>query len=565
MKQTLLTLLLALLPLLAAADAVEIGGIYYNMIRKVKTAEVTSKPSGNYSGEIVIPESVEHDGVTYSVTGIGDNAFRGCSVLTSVTIPNSVTSIGSSAFYGCSGLTSVTIGNSVTSIGSSAFALCSGLTSVTIPNSVTTIGDFAFAECSGLTSVTIGNSVTTIGDYAFHGCSGLTSVTIPNSVTDIGGYAFSGCSSLTSVIIPNSVESIGRSAFKGCNNLNRVNVPVTDLVSFCNNKVLGLIQSIITTTVYLIDDEGKEITKLNIPEGVTSIGYSAFSGCSGLTSVTIGNSVTSIGDFAFRGCNGLMSVTIPNSVTSIGSSVFRECNGLMSVTIGNSVTSIGSFAFALCNGLTSVTIPNSVTRISSSAFSGCSSLSSVTIGSGVEQINESAFSNCAELTDVYCLAENVPSTNPSVFDGSYIEYATLHVPASSINSYKEKSPWSSFGTIVAIDGDVPEIEIPEPPVTPKCATPTIAYKDGRLTFGCETEGVEYVYEVTMSSSGTTAEGEVELKPTFRVTVYAQKEGFVNSDLATADITVSCKAGDTDGDGTVDAADLAKLIELLLKR
>ena len=171
MKQTLLSLLLALLPLLAAAaDAVEIGGIYYNLIPKGKVAEVTSKPSGYYSDEIVIPESVEHDGVSYGVTGIGDYAFRDCSVLTSVTIPNSVTSIGSSAFSGCSGLTSVTIPNSVTSIGSSAFALCSGLTSVTIPNSVTTIGAFAFAECSGLTSVTIGNSVTTIGDYAFHGC-----------------------------------------------------------------------------------------------------------------------------------------------------------------------------------------------------------------------------------------------------------------------------------------------------------------------------------------------------------------------------------------------------------
>ena len=167
-----------------------------------------------------------------SVTSIGNQAFSGCSGLSSIVvnsgnpvydssnncnaiietasktlivgckntvIPNSVTSIGGFAFYGCSGLTSVTIPNSVTSIGESAFCGCSGLTSVTIPNSVTSIGYSAFRNCSGLTSVTIPNSVTTIGDLAFRNCSGLTSVTIPNSVTSIGDYAFSGCSGLTSV------------------------------------------------------------------------------------------------------------------------------------------------------------------------------------------------------------------------------------------------------------------------------------------------------------------------------------------------------------------------------
>ena len=110
-----------------------------------------------------------------------------------VIIPDSVTSIGDDAFRGCDGLTSVTIPNSVTSIGNSAFSGCSGLTSVTIPNSVTSIGDYAFRNCSGLTSVTIPNSVTSIGGSAFSGCSGLTSVTIPNSVTSIGYWAFYGC------------------------------------------------------------------------------------------------------------------------------------------------------------------------------------------------------------------------------------------------------------------------------------------------------------------------------------------------------------------------------------
>ena len=443
-KQIISLIIIVLLPMAANADAVEIDGIYYNLIPKGKVAEVTSNPK-KYAGSIIIPETVEFEGSVYNVTSIGKEAFSGCSGLTSVTIPNSVTSIGESSFSWCSGLTSVTIPNSVTSINGGAFANC-GLTSVTIGNSVTSIGNNAFSDCSGLTSVNIPNSVTSIGDYAFRKCSGLTSVTIPNSVTSIVDTAFVGCSGLTSVTIPNSVKSIGWYAFLGCTGL----------------------------------------TNLNIPNSVTSIVMYAFSGCSGLTTVTIPNSVNSIGIYAFEGCSGLTSVTVGSSIKSIG---------------------------------------------------------------------KNSFSNCALLTDVYCLAEKVPSTDATAFDGSYTEYATLHVPASAINAYKMTAPWSNFQEIVPTE-DV---------TIKKCATPTVTFADGKLKFGCETEGVEYVYEVTMGSVGTTAENEVELKPTFRVTVYAKKEGFVNSDVATADIAVSCKPGDTDGDGEVNAVDLTKLIDILLKR
>ncbi len=257
MKHTLLSVLLALLPLAAAADAVEIGGIYYNLIPEEKVAKVTSNPI-KYTGVIEIPESVEYDGGTYavtcivgsafsgcsslmrvtipnSVTSIGDAAFSGCTGLTSVTIPNSVTSLGISAFYGCTGLTSVTIPNSMTSIGYSAFRDCSGLTSVTIPNSVTSIGSSSFEGCTGLTSVTIPNSVTSIDDYAFQRCSGLTSLTIPNSVTSIGSYAFWYCTGLTSITIPENVSSIGMCAFYYCNNLLTVRSEITEPFN-CKNS-----------------------------------------------------------------------------------------------------------------------------------------------------------------------------------------------------------------------------------------------------------------------------------------------------------------------------------------
>ena len=161
-------------------------------------------------------------------------------------------------------------------------------------------------------------------------------------------------------------------------------------------------------------------------------------------------SVTSIGYAAFLDCSALISVSIPNSVTSIGGSAFAYCKGLISVTISNSLESIGERTFEGCSVLTSVTIPNSVTNIGDYAFNGCSGLTSVTIPNSVTSIGAWAFYKCYELLDVYCYAENVPSTDSNTFRYSPIADATLHVPATSVDSYKATAPWSGFGKIVAL-------------------------------------------------------------------------------------------------------------------
>ena len=487
-----------------------IDGIYYNF--SGDKAEVTYQEyeNSNYSGSVVIPQSVTYNGKTYSVTSIGGKAFYSCSGLTSVTIPNSMTSIGNYAFEGCSSLTSVTIPNSVTNIGKSAFMNCSGLISVTIPNSVTNIGDYAFSGCSGLISINIPNSVTNISNFAFGGCSGLISVTIPNSVTSIGGYAFSWCSSLTSIILPKSVTSIGNWAFYGCSGLTDVycygteppiayfngwddemlycfdisyikkyttlHVPASSLEAYkttapwskfgtivaiddspniifadANVKAICIANWDTNHDEELSEAEAASVTdlggifkgnkqictfdELQYFTGLTSIGGSAFSGCSGLTSVTIGNSVTSIGESVFSGCSGLTSVTIPNSVTSIGNSAFSNCSGLTSVTIPNNVTSIGDWAFGGCKGLTSVTIPNSVTSIGDGAFSGCDGLTSINIPDGVTNIGNYVFSGCSGLTSV-TIPNSVTSIGESAFQNcSDLTSVTIPNSVTSIGSY----------------------------------------------------------------------------------------------------------------------------------
>ena len=485
---------MAILPIFANAS-VEINGIYYNLISESHSAEVTSG-TNNYSGSIVIPQSVTYNDIEYSVTSIGSSAFSGCSGLTNITISNSVTNIGRYAFLRCSSLISINIPNSVTSIEGSAFEKCSGLTSVTvesgnikydsrnncnaiietstntlvvgcmntiIPNSVTSIGKLAFSNNSGLTSITIPNSVTSIGEFAFYGCNGLTSITIPSSVISIGHYAFENCSGLTSITIPNFVTSIGVSAFEGCSDLRVVNYNATNCTSMGSyySHVFTGCSSLTTLNigdnVQIIPDyafyDSNSLTSVTIGNSVTSIGSLAFGGCSGLTSVNIPNSVTSIGISAFYGCSGLTSVDIPNSVTSIGGNAFYGCSSLTSITIPNSVTSISGSTFSGCSSLTSVTIPNSVTSIGGWVFYGCSSLTSITIPNSVTSIGEKAFSGCDNITSVISEITEPFNCGSDAFPENACRNGTLYVPAGTKDLYIRFDGWRNFLHIEEMDGE----------------------------------------------------------------------------------------------------------------
>ncbi|MBQ9575558.1 MAG: leucine-rich repeat protein [Muribaculaceae bacterium] len=424
-----LLLLALLLPATAAAHDIEVDSIFYDIDGDEATVTYDGSSGGfypsTYSGDITIPEEVTHEGVTYRVTAIGDNAFARCTELTGIIIPGSVTAIGDRAFYGCKGLTDVTIPNSVDWIGSRAFAFCTRLSSVTLPNSLFEISNGMFSSCQSLTSVTIPGSVIAINDNAFTSCSSLESVDIPNSVSSIGKSAFSNCTSLKSVTIPSSVSILNERVFGWCHSL----------------------------------------TNVTIPKHVTTIAYRAFYDCHKLTSVVIPASVRTIGTEVFAYCYNLESLTVEQGNPKYDSR--ENCNaiietasntlitGCQATVIPSSVTAIGDNAFRGCFELRSVEIPEPVATIGKEAFTGCISLKEMTIPGTVSAIGYQAFSYCSSLTNIYCYITD-PSTVTLGEEIFYIEnpewdYSTrkLYVPKGSGSAYmRDKNWYPYFGRIL---------------------------------------------------------------------------------------------------------------------
>lgn len=165
--------------------------------------------------------------------------------------------------------------------------------------------------------------------------------------------------------------------------------------------------------------------------------------------------------------------------------------------------------------------------------------------SSINSIQSGAFSECTELNDFYCKAKEVPSTASNAFEASLIVKTTLHVPAASVDNYKATVPWSGFKNLLPIYSEM------------RCVKPTISIANGKVSFSSETEDVEFIYEISQVGSGK----EVELSNKYLIKVYAKKENYDDSEIATAEVDI--KSGDANGDGLVDAEDIVKVTNIIM--
>ncbi len=420
----------------------EAGGIYYQ-ITGSNTVDVTYKDTNynSYSGNVTIPASVTHDGVTYNVTAIGSSAFKNCTALSSVSLPETITAILASAFYCCTGLTAINLPEALTIIDDGAFLDCSGLTSLTIPINVTTIGNIAFLnttgltsltwnarECwtkggmvsDGITSLTIGDEVEVVPDNLAYS-SQITTLALPPSVKYIGQYAFGYCYGLTSLTIPQNVIDIGLYAFYQTTGLTSLTWNARECWtngSMYTNNVNSLT---IGNDVKILPQnfaQYSEITTLSIPESVTTIGANAFNRCTGLTSVVIPDNVTYIGYEAFCECDNLNELTMGKSVATIDAYGFWRCPiqkltwNARNVKIDVSDEYYDKYRFNETypyhssdypnvvdySSLTQLTIGDEVEAVPN-YFAYGSRLTSVQIPASVTAIGDYAFASCSSLSN----------------------------------------------------------------------------------------------------------------------------------------------------------------------
>ncbi len=415
MKRLLLMSVLTLF-MHATLWAFEVDGINYSI-----SGSNVSVSSGSYSGEVIIPETVTYEGNTYTVTSIGGYAFRGCTGLTEITIPEGVTEIGESAFYKCTGLTQVNF---------------NAIACTTVGGNINGGSGRAFYGCTNISRVNIGDNVTIIPAYMFYGCTALTELTIPSSVTSIGNYAFYNCTWLAEINFNATNCSVSSNTFSGCTSISKITIGnnVTLIPANLFSKCTGL-------------------TEITIPSNVTEIANSAFSGCTGIEEVfynaTACTSAGSSSSPVFDGCTNLAKITMGDNVTTIPANLFYKCTGLTGITIPNMVAKIGNSAFYGCTGLTEVnynaTACTSAGSSSSPVFSGCTNVVNLIIGENVTTIPEYTFHGCTSLTDITMLG----GTPPTIYGTTFANVTDVAVPKEALNKYALADIWTDIPRIYA--------------------------------------------------------------------------------------------------------------------
>ena len=455
----------------ASAYDFVVDGIYYNINGNELTVTKDKSTYSSYSGDVVIPDTVVYDGVTYTVTAIESLAFRHCYQMPTITLPNTLKTICDSAFYICSGLVSFYVPKSVTYIGHDILGGADGLQSLVVDpenpyydsrdncNAIIETSTDRLIQGSGPTVVP--NTVKIIGQQAFDYCRAMKNIVLPNSVKVIESRAFF-LADFDSFTFPDSLERIERYAFLTCNGMwgQRITLPNTlkyvAPFAFANCNLKGITMNYVQgSTYYTLANSLIEAATRTIVVGTSNsyitadmnierIGEAAFMGCVDRHDLCFGRYVTEVGPYAFYNNYNLYDLYIPERVTSVGAYAFYKCGGY-SLTVPNNLKEIGTGAFSACSKLTTVVISDSVQSIGRYAFMDCNKLQSVTIGSGIQEIGEQAFDNCKALTSITCKATVPPvMASENCFSATAYENATLQVPSASLSAYKDAFGWQLF-------------------------------------------------------------------------------------------------------------------------
>ena len=400
----------------------------------------------NAQGELAIPETVTYDGVTYTVTKIGYEAFYQCSGFTGdLVIPSTVDTIMTRAFKNCSGFTgNLVIPNSVRHLGGGAFEWCYGFDgTLVLPEAIPVINAYTFQGCTGLTgTLNIPSTVTSIGPAAFGYCTGFTgTLVIPESVTElstpvppVNGIrgAFEECTGLTGLVLPESLRIIGGGNGGGC-------------FAYCTGLTGELvIPNKVKEIGYLAFYDCNGLTgELHLPDSLEYIGSEAFSGCTGFSGrLVFPDALETIDNEAFARCSGfsevdlnhqvfyqnnfgdavfaywsMENVELPEGCTATGKYTFRGCGNLRTVHLPESLTKIDYDCFQECSSLTNIIIPESVTIIETGAFDGCISLTSMELPVNLSQLGGFALRNCTSLTGELVVPDLVERIEQLTFAG----------------------------------------------------------------------------------------------------------------------------------------------------
>ncbi len=496
MKKVLSFCLLLTVSAAVFAYTAKIDGIYYNLNSTDHTATVTYRDRNyvSYAGEVVVPESVEYNGETYTVTAIGSRAFQACASLTAVSLPNSISNIYDYAFNNCSGLTEIIIPQNVTQIYDRTFEDCTALTSVTLPEGLTGIGSSAFEYCISLRTIALPESITSIATLAFYQCQSLTEITIPDKVTNIEDRTFDGCSALRSVNLPKNLVGIGGMAFNGCSLLTTITLPANITVigndAFTSKAltvtVLGEEPAALSNnafdknTLFLVPDVGKYkaawsgydfIAPLNGAAAIVHL--EAMSDKSALQQTLGLDSLKKITSLTISGTiNGYDIMMMRNQMPNLLDIDLRDARILANsyeYTKGyhSKQDTLTAYSFTgtgthirkavLPNSvvwiepnvlntpyLQEIVLPENLQAIGDSTFYGYSALHSVTFPETLTAIGKSAFQGTG-LTDVV-IPEDVKNIGNQAFAGNTVRYAhTNIIPNHIVDSYgTNNNPESNF-------------------------------------------------------------------------------------------------------------------------